>query len=628
VCGIAGFLGRWEESALTSMRRMLRHRGPDDSGHYHDPETGIGLAHTRLSIIGVETGHQPLTDADGSVIVIFNGEIYNYRELRRELETKGHRFRTESDGEIIPHLYNELGTGFIARLRGMFTIALWDKKQQKLLLVRDRFGIKPLYFMENSRGLIFASEIKAILANERVEDLDPQAMRWYLSFRYVPEDRTMFAGIRKLLPGHFLECTHKRIRVQRYWQLEATHNMSSRSDESIADELRARLADAVEMRLMSEVPLGAFLSGGLDSSFIVGLMSQNSKTPVQSFSFGVGSGWHNESRFAELVARHFGTAHRALSGDCGDPETLKKAIWHLDEPLGDMAIIPTYLLSKLTRQHVTVALTGEGADELLGGYDKYKALMAARRLRPISWIARAAGPLAGLSSGPGLRRALGCVARGGDLSAAYTSLVAVFDQPELDSLLTSDLTERLRDTEPATAVIERILQDRMNMPLLDQLMHIDIETWLPNDVLLKADKMSMAHSLEARVPFLDHEFAEFCASIPPRLKIHWLTEKYVLRRAMTGIVPDEILRRRKHGFTVSLNPWRSDDGTTGLIWETLSARRLQNRGWFDSGVVHQLIGGKLDNPFIRRQVFSILMLEQWAATFLDGNPTRHLAQVA
>jgi asparagine synthase (glutamine-hydrolysing) len=610
------------------MKQMLRHRGPDDNGHYHNPETGIGLAHTRLSIIGVETGHQPLTNTDGSVIVIFNGEIYNYRKLRRELETKGYRFRTESDGEVIPHLYNELGNDFVSRLRGMFSIALWDSKKQKLLLVRDRFGIKPLYYMENGRGLTFASEIKAILANDSVEDIDPQAMRWYLSFRYVPEDLTMFAGVRKLLPGHVLECTPEHVRVQRYWQLEATHDLSSKSDQSIADELRARLADAVDIRLMSEVPLGAFLSGGLDSSFIVGLMSQLSKEPVQSFSFGVGSGWHNESGFAELVANHFGTDHRALSGDCGDPETLKNSIWHLDEPLGDMAIIPTYLLSKLTRQHVTVALTGEGADELLGGYDKYKALMAVHRLRRVSWAARAASPLAGLSSGPGLRRALKSVSLGGNFAAAYISLVSVFDQQELDSLLTPELTARLRDTEPATAVIERILKGRTGMPLLDQLMHIDIETWLPNDVLLKADKMSMAHSLEARVPFLDHEFAEFCASIPPRLKIRWHKEKYILRQAMTGIVPDEIRRRRKHGFTVSLKPWLGGDRKTGLIPETLAADRLQRRGWFDSEIVSQLIGERLDDPFIRRQVFSLLMAEQWADTFLDRDPTRHLMQAA
>jgi asparagine synthase (glutamine-hydrolysing) len=289
-----------------------------------------------------------------------------------------------------------------------------------------------------------------------------------------------------------------------------------------------------------------------------------------------------------------------------------------------MAIIPTYLLSKLTRQHVTVALTGEGADELLGGYDKYKALMAVHRLRRVSWAARAAGPLGGLFRGPGPRRALKSVALGGDFPAAYISLVSVFDEQERDSILTPELTARLRDTEPATAVIERILKDRTKLPMLDQLMHIDIETWLPNDVLLKADKMSMAHSLEARVPFLDHEFAEFCASIPPRLKIRWLKEKYILRQAMKGIVPDQILQRRKHGFTVSLKPWLGDDGKTGLIPETLSARHLQRRGWFDSGFVQQLIGEKLDDPFVRRQVFSLLMAEQWAGTFLDGDPTRHL----
>jgi len=628
VCGIAGFVGDWNEDALIGMKKMLRHRGPDDNGHYHDPKSRIGLAHTRLSIIGVDTGHQPLTDADGSVIVIFNGEIYNYLDLRRELEAKGYQFRTESDGEVIPHLYNEMGNDFVNRLRGMFSIALWDNKKQKLLLVRDRFGIKPVYFMQNSRGLIFASEIKALLAVEESEGMDPQGMRWYLSFRYVPEDRTMLAGVRKLLPGHFLECTPEKVSVQRYWQLEATHDLSSRSDSAIADELRARLSDAVEMRLMSEVPLGAFLSGGLDSSFIVGLMSQMSNSPVQSFSFGVGSGWHNESSFAELVAKHCGTTHRALSGDCGDPETLKDAIWHLDEPLGDMAIIPTYLLSKLTRQHVTVALTGEGADELLGGYDKYKALTAAHRLRGVSWAAKLAKPIAGLSRGPGLRRALKCVSHGSNFSAAYVSLVSVFDELELDSLLAPDLAARLKNTEPATAVIERILRDRKDMPLLDQLMHIDVETWLPNDVLLKADKMSMAHSLEARVPFLDHEFAEFCASVPPRLKIRWLKEKYILRQAMKGIVPDEILRRRKHGFTVSLKPWIDSEGKNGLIPETLSQSRIQGRGWFDGTAVQELIRGNLDDPFVRRQVFSLLMAEQWATTFLDEGPIRNVERAA
>lgn len=626
MCGIAGFVGGWQEQTLVGMKQMLRHRGPDDDGHFHD--SGIGLAHTRLSIIGVATGHQPLVDTDGAVVVIFNGEIYNYRELRRELESKGYTFRTDSDGEVIPHLYNEMGNEFVSRLRGMFAIALWDRKKRKLLLVRDRFGIKPLYFMENSRGLIFASEIKAILASERVDDVDPQAMRWYLSFRYVPEERTMFAGVRKLLPGHILEYTPGKVRVQRYWQLQATHDLASRSKESIADELRGRLADAVEMRLMSEVPLGAFLSGGLDSSFIVGLMSRMMKEPVQSFSFGVGSGWHNESQFAEIVARHFGTDHRSLSGDCNNLETLKSSIWHLDEPLGDMAIMPTYLLSKLTRRHVTIALTGEGADELLGGYDKYKAIITAHRLRGFSWAARAARPLAGLSRRPGLRRALTCVARANDFSAAYCSLVSVFDESELGSLLTPDLAARLKDTEPATAVIDRILKDRRHLPILDQLMHIDVETWLPNDVLLKADKMSMSHSLEARVPFLDHEFAEFCASIPPKLKIRWFKEKYILREAMKNIVPDEILRRRKHGFTVSLKPWINDDGTTGLIPETLSAKRLQSRGWFDERFVRRMIGGDLDDSFLRRQVFSLLMAEQWASTFLDTDPAQQQMQAA
>ena len=618
MCGIAGFKGRWNPQALAAMGSRLAHRGPDDAGEFYDPDARIGLVHTRLSIIGVTTGHQPLGNLDGSIQVVFNGEIYNYRQLRSELESKGYRFRTESDTEVIPYLYEEMGVRFVNRLRGMFAIALWDAREQRLLVIRDRFGIKPVYYRNLDQGLIFASEVKALLAVDPVSDIDPQAMRWFLAFRYVPEERTLFSGIRKLEPGCYLEVSPNGIRTERYWTLVPKHNLSGRSQASIAEELKARLSDAVNVRLMSEVPLGAFLSGGLDSSFIVGLMSGMIQEPVRSFSFGVGEGWHNESEFAAIAADRFGTQHYKLGGNCNDPETLERAVWFLDEPLADTAVIPTYLLSELTRQHVTVVLTGEGADELLGGYDKYKALSVVAKLKRLSWLAMAGRPVSQFFSLSGLERALDSVALAGDFPAAYMALVSVFSPNELDSLLTPELLEMFRDTEPPEAVIRRALADLQELNIMDQLMHIDVATWLPNDVLLKADKMSMAHALEARVPFLDHEFAEFAASIPSSIKLRRMREKHILRLAMRGLVPEQIVRRRKHGFTVSLKPWQSSEGSSGLLETVLSSERLRARGWFRPEAVAALLRKPLDDGFVRRQVFTVLMAEEWSRIFLDG----------
>lgn len=627
MCGIAGFLnGDWGPEALDTMRDSLAHRGPDDSGQYYDQSARIGLAHTRLSIIGLSTGHQPLANRDGTVQVIFNGEIYNYKELRRELQAKGHIFRTDSDTEVIPYLYEELGADFVKRLRGMFAIALWDARKKRLLLIRDRFGIKPLYFKETPEGLIFASEIKALLAVEPASGIDPQAMRWYLAFRYVPENITMFSGIKKLEPGHFLDTSPRNRQIVRYWTLEPTHNLDGRTEASIAEELRARLSEAVELRLMSEVPLGSFLSGGLDSSFIVGLMSKLMNQPVKTFSFGVGSGWHNESKFANLAAERFATDHYPLTGDCNDKDTFERTVWSLDEPLADAAIIPTYLLSELTRQHVTVVLTGEGADELLGGYDKYKALSLAAKLKPFAKIAAVASALCRKMGNLSAHRAAECISLSADLPAAYIALVSVFSEAEKGRLITPELQESLRHTEPPDMVIRRALRGRENLSILDQLMHIDVATWLPNDVLLKADKMSMAHSLEARVPFLDHEFAEFAASIPSTMKLKWMREKHILRLAMKNLVPDEIIKRRKHGFTVSLNPWRGSASDPGLLETVLSDSRTRSRNWFRPEALAELQRQPLDNAFARRQIFTVLMAEQWASIHLDNGSNRSWCQ--
>ena len=382
MCGIAGFMGPWSPDDLARMTKVLTHRGPDEEGTFFDAEGRIGIGQRRLSIIDLAGGTQPLYNESRTVVVQYNGEIYNHEELREELEAKGHKLTTKSDGEVIAHLYEEHGIDLVERLRGMFAIALWDSERKKLFLIRDRFGIKPLYYKEVPEGVLFASEAKAILAAEegRRPDIDHQGLAWFLSFRYVTEDRTLFGGIRKLLPAHWMEIENGRTRTRRYWDLRKVEKIEGRSEKEWVDELRSQLDAAVRMRLMSDVPLGSFLSGGLDSSFIVGLMAEAMDQPVDTFSFGVGEGWHNESEHAAVVARHFATRHHELAGDCNELELLERVIWHLDEPLADTAILPTYKLSELTRKHVTVALTGEGSDELLGGYDKYKILAKGDRI--------------------------------------------------------------------------------------------------------------------------------------------------------------------------------------------------------------------------------------------------------
>jgi asparagine synthase (glutamine-hydrolysing) len=625
MCGIAGFRGDWSSEHLAIMKQFLFHRGPDDSGVYFNPASRIGLAHTRLSIIDVTGGHQPLQNSDGTIRVIFNGEIYNHKDLRRELKTKGYTLPSHSDGEVISHLYQEFGINFVSKLRGMFAIAIWDERNRKLYLIRDRFGIKPLYFQDTNKGLLFASEAKAILGVSRVREIDPQALEWYTSFRYVPEDRTMFKGIRKLRPAHWLEYSDKGMRIERYWDLRDTKPDTSRTEAQWADELKSRLREAIDIRLMSEVPLGAFLSGGLDSSFIVGLMSELIDNPVETFSFGVGTGWHNETSFAEQAASAFNTSHHPLSGDCNDPELLKQIMWYMDEPLGDTAVIPTYLLSQLTRKHVTVALTGEGADELLGGYDKYKVLTYGDQIG--RWLPSA--PLNAFSSLVSKwhkpYRALRFLSNSRDRARAYMELVAVFSDREKQNLYASDTCTLLNQQEPAYQVINRILEGCHGPTYLDDLLHIDLQTWLPDDVLLKADKMTMAHALEGRVPFLDHKFAEFCASMPASLKIKGWREKHILREAMRGLVPEEIVNRKKHGFTVSLKPWATP--TDNTVREILSEKHVKERGWFNYATVNRLLNGNLDNQYVRRQVTSLLVLETWAETFIDPATLTPLTQI-
>jgi len=622
MCGIAGYFGNGNSDHLHTMRRLLKHRGPDEWGIFTDHDSRIGMVHTRLSIIDLQGGKQPLKNANGTITVIFNGEIYNHASLREALTRKGYQLACHSDGEVISHLYQEYGIAFVHKLRGMFAIALWDANLQKLFLIRDRFGIKPLYYQENHGSFIYASEVKALLGINRCNKVDYQALNWYLTFRYTPSDRTGFEGIKKLEPGCWMEISNGKARVEKYWDIANAPLDHVHTELENIERVHEGLKESIDLRLMSDVPVGAFLSGGLDSSYIVGLMSELNEHPVETFSFGIGDGWHNESNYAQLVADYAKTNHHPLSGDCNNESHLKQAIWHLDEPLGDTAIIPTYLLSKLTREYVTVSLMGEGADELLAGYDKYKVLKYGNMLAKLlpSGLSRKLSQLP-LRSEKAFRL-LDSMSHKQHFAESYVRLASVFHQRDIEQLATPELKEKLMATRSSSELIDTILQPVADRPLMDKLMYLDINTWLPNDVLLKADKMTMAHSLEGRVPFLDHIYAEKLFSIPDKNKLKGLTEKSILRKAMKGHVPEQILSRRKHGFTVPLDPWMK--GEKNIIREILSKNNIQKRGWFNYHYVNRLLSMPSKEEYTRRKIVSLFCMELWAQTFIDGDGTSAL----
>jgi len=612
MCGIAGFVGDFSEQELRAMTRLLVHRGPDDEGYYRDGQVGLG--HRRLSIIDIATGQQPMSNEDGTVWIAYNGEVYNFRQLRAQY-LSAHEFKTASDTEVILHLYEEFGEDCLDHLRGMFAFAIWDKPRRKLFLARDRFGIKPLYYAETPRGLAFASECKALLGAGIVSpEVRLEAMPAYLTFRYVPGAMTMFRGIDKLEPACSLVVERGKTRRRKYWSLDFTKD-EGRSVQSYADRLTELLEESISLRLISEVPLGAYLSGGLDSSFIVGLMSRLQTEPVDTFTVSLDGRWHDESRFARIVADEFSTRHRELKVTSEALTILNQVTWHLDEPLGDAATIPTFLMSELTRRHVTVVLSGEGADELLAGYDKYKAVLYGGRLKHLlgTW------PFAcgrSLASGITTQRVLQFLATR-DPAAAYLSLASVFTDEE-QARLCGPLLQPVIANGHAHDIVSGVLGKECDeLDPLDRLMALDLETWLPNDVLLKNDKMTMAHSLEARVPFLDHVLAEYLASIPSRLKLKWFKEKYVLRRAMQPLIPREVVRRKKHGFTVPISHWM-EHSLRPLVRRLLARERVEADGLWNHSFLEQLMAGDLSNQYRRRQLWTIVTFELWRDVFINN----------
>jgi len=624
MCGIAGFVDTtsppdWDAAGagqmVEAMCSAIRHRGPDDQGTWIN--RGVALGMRRLSIIDLATGHQPIHNEDGTVWVVFNGEIYNFRELRRTLESAGHRFYTNTDTETIVHAYEEWGPQAIARLRGMFGLAVWDDRTRTLLLARDRVGIKPLYFAPVGSRLYFGSELKSLLcAPDTPRELDFDALNHYLSFLYTPGDRSIFAGIHKLPAGHLLTWRDGVVDVAPYWRLPDTESFDG-SDEEAVRHLRDVLADAVRSHLMSDVPLGAFLSGGLDSSVVVGLMAEASGRQVQTFSIGFDDPELDELEPARRVAAHFHTDHHEFVVRPHAIDILDDVVQHFDEPFADGSAIPTWYVSKIAREHVTVVLSGDGGDELFGGYDRYlphPRVVAFDRYSPRA-LRRAAGIAAArLPHGVRGKNFLRHVAR--DEAGRYIDAVRFFSRDEKADLLTPDAFARMAGEDPEHHAGRRFAR-YANLPWASQMMRFDAETYLPEDVLTKVDRMSMAHSIESRVPLLDNRVIDFASSLPAHLKIRNGRRKHVLKEVASTLLPRDLVDRRKQGFVVPIGRWFRG-GMRELVEETLLSPRCLERGYFRASFIRRLIdehvAGRRDHTL---RLWQLVIFERWNRLYVD-----------
>jgi asparagine synthase (glutamine-hydrolysing) len=625
MCGIAGFVDSPHVAAtfnldasrglVHQMCEVIRHRGPDDEGIW--VTDGVALGMRRLSIIDLSTGQQPIHNEDRTVWVVFNGEIYNFKELRRDLEAAGHVFYTSTDTEVIVHAYEQWGTGAIPRLRGMFGLAIWDVRSRSLIVARDRIGIKPMHYAIARGRLYFGSEIKSLLqAPDVPRDLDLDAIDHYLSFLYTPRDGSIFASVRKLPPGHFLIWKNGAVAIERYWQLPATETYRG-SEADAVHELRAVLTDAVRSHLVSDVPLGAFLSGGVDSSLVVGLMSEASPARVKTFSIGFNEPAFDELEHARRVAQHFGTDHHEMVVEPDAVGILDRLISHFDEPFADSSAIPTWYVSEMARRHVTVVLSGDGGDELFGGYDRYlphPRVVAFDRFSPRGVRRVAAIAAARLPHGIRGKNFLRHVGR--DERGRYLDAIRFFGADEKPALLTMDARRRMHEVD-AEHRLARHFERYSELPWASQMMRFDTETYLPEDVLTKVDRMSMAHSIESRVPLLDNDVVAFASTLPASLKIKQNRRKHVLKEVAATLLPAEILNRRKQGFGVPLGVWFRGN-LRELFSDTLLSPASLQRGYFQPGFVRQIVNehlsGKRDHTL---RLWQLVVFEKWHQQYAD-----------
>ncbi len=633
MCGIAGKAradgGPVAAETVERMCAAQEHRGPDQRGLHLDD--GIGLGIQRLRIIDLDTGDQPVSNEDGSVTVVLNGEIYNYAELRRELAARGHRLATKGDTEVIAHLYEEHGAECVSRLHGMFAFALWDSNRRRLLVARDRVGKKPLYYSLRADGLSFASELRALLQDPAVpREIDPAAIDAYLAYGYIPAPGSIFHDVAKLPPAHRLVYEGGAVTIERYWRLDYATKRTVADVGELHEEIRDSLRRAVSRRLAADVPVGAFLSGGIDSSAVVAAMAEQSPQPVKTFSIGFADSDYDELPRARLVAERFSTDHHELVVEPNAVELLPKLVLHYGEPFGDHSALPCFYLAELAREHVTVALNGDGGDESFAGYQRYSSNLLAARLEGLpAWLRRsiaAAGSLAGAPSDP---RALRSRARrfagrlDGDRQSRYLDQVSVFGRAEREALYAPELAAQIKPAGAEEALLAPWRQASGD-ELLDQLLEIDASVYLPGDLLAKIDVATMAFSLEARSPLLDHELMELAASLPPEQKAKGGRRKIALRGALRGWLPDAVLDGPKQGFELPVARWlRGDLGP--FAREVLLDPASAGRGWLRPAALETLLDQHRDGEADHgRKLWALLALELWAEAGIDSAPEPEL----
>jgi asparagine synthase (glutamine-hydrolysing) len=627
MCGICGKLNfdaqaPVEQAVLQKMMAAIRHRGPDDDGMYLSGPIGLGFR--RLSIIDLNTGHQPISNEDGTIWIIFNGEIYNYQELRPGLLARGHKLKTQTDTEVIVHLYEEMGPRCLEKLRGMFAFALWDARQQTLFLARDRVGIKPLYYSCDQHSLVFGSEMKAILADPDVRrEINPEIIARFLTFYYLPGEETLFQSIHKLPPGHYLLAREGRTEVRQYWDLHFSEPDPPMDLDTAKQKLVHLLEEAVQQHMIADVPVGFLLSGGVDSTAVLSFAVGKTDKPISSFTVGFASpDVADERPYARLAAKTFGTQHFDITISPDDfRDFLPRFVWHMEEPVCEPPAVALYYISKLASQYVKVLISGEGGDEAFAGYSNYRNLVWLERLKLLL------GPFRRLTSESLITMNRLIHSR---IIEKYAPLLDVplsryyysrtsnpfrFFNRNAEKLYTRDFARHVSKAGSADPTAKYFVNG-MPSDRLARMLYVDTKTWLPDDLLVKADKMTMANSVELRVPFLDHVLLEFAASLPSDFKLRWFTTKFLAKAALEERVPKPILKRKKAGFPVPYEKWMRAD-LRGWVSDVLLDRRTRERGYFEPGVVENLLVEDRRTGDYPKEIFSLVVLELWHRVFLD-----------
>lgn len=629
MCGINGIAfstqsGRQIDAGiLCAMRDSIEHRGPDDSGVYI--KANIGLGHRRLSIVDVAHGHQPMFNSDKSVTLVYNGEVYNHGDYRSELESKGYKYQTTSDTEAILYLYEEYGFQCVEKLRGMFAFAIWDEKKDQLFVARDRVGIKPLYYVHDAEGnLFFASEIKSLIESKAVQsEINYDVLPDQLANHGTSFDETLFKDVKRLMPGHYLVWKDGKISIKKYWNLRYEPKHTEKSDAEFVEQWYEKFKESVRLRLMADVPLGMFLSGGIDSSAIAAVMSEMVSEPIKTFSVGFAEREANEFKYARMVSEKFKTEHHEITITPEQFfEKLPKLIWHEDEPLGFVASVPLYFVSELAQKHVKVVLTGEGSDEIMAGYARYykalKLLEYGKKYESLTPSFLRSVVRSGVKTLPNkLNRKLNrtFLTLNSDVESLYFDNFAIFNKKMQSELLSDETKARIADANPYKFINHWFEADNAE-ELLDKLLYVDTKTYM-QELLMKQDQMSMAASIESRVPFLDHELVEFTARMPLKMKLRGKDTKWILREAMRGILPEEILSREKMGFPVPIGKWLREDFRY-LVDEYILSERTLSRGIFNADFIRRIVSSHFSGENHELRIFFLLNFEIWQRQIIEG----------